>query len=331
MIQLTPRDNVRKEAGEILKRVDQLIKSGEIDLSVREIMRAKEIDPSNIYVQAYEERLAFLKEEHEKNIVRERTRKEAEDAARKRDAGIRHKLEEEQKRHNEDLERQTTERKKQEKQDTTEREHSTVKETPQSLTPIPSNDAAESVYVEAFKKAWSTGNIVPQQAVALQKLREELGISPGRQLQIDAQILSELQSKPGIETILVVDDDEQMLLLISQILAYHGYLVTTLTTSDEAYILLKKWKPRLILSDINLETSTMGGFSFYEKIRELKHLQNVPFVFLTGLSDAILVRTGKELGVDDYLTKPISEENLVATVKGKLKRFRGLGEQSSLT
>jgi DNA-binding response OmpR family regulator len=33
------------------------------------------------------------------------------------------------------------------------------------------------------------------------------------------------------------------------------------------------------------------------------------------------MRTGKEMGVDDYLTKPITEEDLVATIKGKLKRF----------
>jgi CheY-like chemotaxis protein len=104
-------------------------------------------------------------------------------------------------------------------------------------------------------------------------------------------------------------------------LADHGYEVTALTTSDEAYTLLKQWKPGLILCDVNLETSTMGGFSFYEKIRQLEHLQQVPFMFLTGLSDDVLIRTGKELGVDDYLTKPISEENLVAAIKGKLKRF----------
>ena len=68
----------------------------------------------------------------------------------------------------------------------------------------------------------------------------------------------------------------------------------------------------------------MGGFTFYEKVQELKNVQSVPFVFLTGLTDEALVRTGKELGVDDYLMKPISEQTLVSTLRGKLKRFKQL-------
>ncbi|MGH2569041.1 MAG: response regulator, partial [Bacteroidota bacterium] len=59
-----------------------------------------------------------------------------------------------------------------------------------------------------------------------------------------------------------------------------------------------------------------------EKIRELDHLQEVPFIFLSGLSDEVLVRTGKEMGIDDYITKPFSEESLIATIKGKIKRYR---------
>jgi CheY-like chemotaxis protein len=95
-------------------------------------------------------------------------------------------------------------------------------------------------------------------------------------------------------------------------------------TSDEAYALMRKHRPDLILCDINLETSTMGGFSFYEKVQEVPHLQDVPFVFLTGLTDEVLVRAGKELGVDDYLMKPISQQLLISTLKGKLKRYRQL-------
>ena len=121
---------------------------------------------------------------------------------------------------------------------------------------------------------------------------------------------------------LVIDDDMRLLELLATSLEDNGFDVTALSTSDEAYTLLRKFIPDLILCDINLETSTMDGFTFYEKVQELKNIQSVPFVFLTGLTDETLVRTGKELGVDDYLMKPISEQTLVSALRGKLKRFK---------
>ncbi len=320
MTQLTPRDDIRKQASEILKRVDQLIKGGKIEESMREIIRAREIDPSNVYVHAYEERLAFLQEEHEKNLQKERTRKEAEDAARKRDAELQLQLEEEQTRLREDARRREEERKRQEENRRAE-EQRRERERPIASATGAADTSRETTYVEAVKKAWSTGNITPHQALALQELRRQLGISPERQAQIETNVLAELEKRPGAESILVIDDDEQLLVLITRLLELHGYQVTALTTTDEAYVLLKKWKPRLILSDVNLETSTMGGFAFYERVRELQQLEDVPFIFLTGLSDEAIVRAGKELGADDYLTKPVSEQALLSAVKGKLKRF----------
>jgi len=112
-----------------------------------------------------------------------------------------------------------------------------------------------------------------------------------------------------------------MLQAIEQTLVSNDFKVTAVTTTDEAMALLQKWTPDLILCDVNLETSTMGGFSFYESIRKFEYLNQVPFIFLSGLNDQILIQAGKEMGVDDYLTKPITEKNLIAAVKGKIKRF----------
>ena len=125
----------------------------------------------------------------------------------------------------------------------------------------------------------------------------------------------------GSRTILVIDDDAPLLEMLSQALRLSGYQTKAFTRSDDALTLLREWTPDLILCDVNLETSTMGGFTFYEKIQAIDRLQDVPFVFLTGLNDEVLMRNAKEMGVDDYLTKPVSIENLIATVKGKLRRF----------
>jgi len=182
-------------------------------------------------------------------------------------------------------------------------------------------------YTAAFKKNWTGGITAPGADALLSNLRKRLRISLDEHEAIKARIVSE-RPKPAEKkqtSILVIDDDVKLLEIIGETIESGGHDVQTFSTSDDAFSVLKDgWTPDLILCDINLESSTMGGFTFYEKIREFEHLAEVPFVFLTGLTDEVLIRAGKELGVDDYLTKPISAENLLATIKGKLKRFKQL-------
>jgi CheY-like chemotaxis protein len=121
--------------------------------------------------------------------------------------------------------------------------------------------------------------------------------------------------------ILVIEDDPGTLLLIAHILNQSGYDATTLETSDEALVLLRRWVPDLIISDVNLSTSTMGGFTLYEKVRRLEHLDDVPYIVITSHADEKLQRIGKEMGIDEYLSKPVHKANLLAVVRGKLRRF----------
>ena len=129
--------------------------------------------------------------------------------------------------------------------------------------------------------------------------------------------------------VVMIDDDKDLLSVLSSTIESGGFEVFSLSTSDEAYALLKKFTPDIILCDINLETSTMGGFTFFEKVQEIDHLKRVPFMFLSGLNDDVIIRTGKEMGADDYLTKPIKAQNLLAALRGKLKRFEQLRELPS--
>jgi CheY-like chemotaxis protein len=188
-------------------------------------------------------------------------------------------------------------------------------------------DVQRETYVEAFKKAWHSGTITQENASVLAELRRRFQISNEEHLAIESTILSEIQPVKDRPTLLVVDDDERLLTVVSKTLNDAGFITTPVATSDEAYAYLKESSPDLILCDVNLETSTMGGFAFYEKVREFERLRDTPFIFLSGLTDEALVRTGKELGADDYLCKPVSEETLVATIRGKLRRYHELKER----
>ena len=185
-------------------------------------------------------------------------------------------------------------------------------------------------YRVALLRQLSDDSTTSSNSKSLADLQRTFQISNEEHLLIQTQLMNIIQHKQR-DKVLVIDDDTRLLELLAAALEDSGFDVTALSTSDEAYALLRKFIPDIILCDINLETSTMGGFTFYEKVQELKNIQRIPFVFLTGLTDEALVRTGKELGVDDYLMKPISEQTLVSTLRGKLKRFKQLNRIISTT
>ena len=394
MAELTPRDDVKKKVSEILKRVDHLIRAGEIDQAMREIIQAKEIDPKNVYIFAYEERITYLKEEHEKHQQQEQTRRDAEEAASKRDAEARRKTEDARREQQAARKQETLKQQRaaalQPKPVAVEPEgsHRSIEELEKelhaleadlqkkesqlqpasaspahpdrleqyrtalargwedgTLTPLEEEELRElrmelaitiqehsrlskqiqlDSYRKAFRESWASGAITPERFSELSELRKRYQISPDESDRLEAEILWEARSGAQPPTLVVIDDDVKLLNLVNDILREAGYSIRTFTTSDDAFKYLKENSPDMIISDINLETSTMGGFTFYEKVREMDHLQNVPFIFLSGLTDEVLIRTGKELGVDDYLTKPFSDETLLATIKGKLKRFKKL-------
>lgn len=162
---------------------------------------------------------------------------------------------------------------------------------------------------------------------------ERYRISPGMPVsQVEdssaqAPIIHKRESK-GKASVVLVDDDVMLLQALTEFLEDNKFSTKTFTRAEEALNYLKDQSPDLIICDVNLETSTFGGFTLHEKMRKMEHLRDVPFIFLSGLNDTAIVLAGKELGADDYLTKPVEPEALLAVVKGKLKRYRQIKKNS---
>jgi CheY-like chemotaxis protein len=165
---------------------------------------------------------------------------------------------------------------------------------------------------------------------SLDEIRRSFDVSGTDHSIIERNLASLGQMKGERHVIAVIDDDDQMLSLMKELLTLADYEVKDFLTSDAAYESLMKDKIDLVLCDINLETSSMNGFLFYERVRELPHLQQVPFVFITGLDDPVLMRAGKEMGADDFLVKPVLRENLLATIRGRIKRYEQIKLLSGL-
>jgi DNA-binding response OmpR family regulator len=129
-------------------------------------------------------------------------------------------------------------------------------------------------------------------------------------------------------SILVVDDQPEILENLALVLELEGYEVLTARDGVEALDVLESRPVDLILADIAMPR--MNGYQLYERVRQDPRCVAVPFVFLTARAMDSDIRFGKELGVDDYLTKPIQPEDLLAAVHGRLRRAQQLAQLSSL-
>ena len=436
MTELTPRDDIRKSVSEILRRVDQMIRTGAFDQALKETARAKDLDPKNVYIQAYEERIATLISEEQTKAQEQPpqapdpgdrgvgTEGEGFELLKDKTDSERKRFQEEEKRAEENL-RKAAELKRKAEEEMRKRRSGrepsdaspsqdapllgepAAAETPPAA-PVESSgqpdalgnflqllkaeelrrrksqggsrgrdveaqeseaegtptakyrralmsalsdgqlsakekdiiaklkaeltisddqatrlesEARSDLYVRSFKDAWISGRITPENTSILGDMQRRYSITANDHASLEAKILAAIGSMERKPRIVIVDDDERLLMLLAESMAEAGFEPIALATSDEAFKQIRENPPDLIVSDINLETSTMGGFTFYEKVREIEELAEIPFIFLSGLTDEVLIRTGKELGVDDYITKPFSEEVLIATIRGKLRRF----------
>ena len=133
--------------------------------------------------------------------------------------------------------------------------------------------------------------------------------------------MAELLAFPRKQSILVVDDDVVNAALLKERLESRGYPTVAVQNAEEAEAEIRREAPDLILLDV-----IMPGKSGYELCRELKEdakTRLIPIVMITGLSAREDRVKGIEAGADDFLSKPISCEELFARVGSllKLKEF----------
>lgn len=120
-------------------------------------------------------------------------------------------------------------------------------------------------------------------------------------------------------TILIVEDDAAIAELESDFLAVEGFAVDVATTGLEGLEKGSSGKYDLILLDVMLPG--MDGFQVCRKLRETT---DIPIMMVTAKTDDIDKVRGIGLGADDYISKPFSPVELVARVKGAIKRYERL-------
>lgn len=117
--------------------------------------------------------------------------------------------------------------------------------------------------------------------------------------------------------LMVIDDDVTLLKTVESILLLDGYTVSLAKSGTQAIKAIKKGIiPDLILLDI-----AMPEMDGYETYKEIKKLQDIPIIFLTGMEDMKAELTGLELGAIDYITKPFVTDILLARIKNHLRNI----------
>lgn len=129
-----------------------------------------------------------------------------------------------------------------------------------------------------------------------------------------------------MKRILVIDDDTKLRQHYIELLKLEGYAVTEARNGREGVERARAEVPDLVLCDITMPE--MNGHRVLETLRGEPRTAHVPFVFLTGWSEQEDIRTGMNLGADDYLTKPVAPDDLAAAIRARLRRAEAAAASS---
>ena len=124
------------------------------------------------------------------------------------------------------------------------------------------------------------------------------------------------------EIILIAEDNSVLRLALEEMLSLEGYVVLAAANGAEALSHMQMLTPDLIISDIAMPE--MDGYAFFDQIRSNSEWLSIPFIFLTARGTKGDILTGKDLGAEDYLVKPLNRVELLTAVRSRLERSQQL-------
>ena len=123
--------------------------------------------------------------------------------------------------------------------------------------------------------------------------------------------------------ILVVDDDKSTRMFLSAVLKKNGYTVSTACNGEDALELMDKEHIDLVVLDIMMPK--MDGYEFTSILREAQN--NLPILMVSAKQLPADKHKGFLVGTDDYITKPIDDEEMLYRIKALLRRAKIANER----
>jgi DNA-binding response OmpR family regulator len=123
---------------------------------------------------------------------------------------------------------------------------------------------------------------------------------------------------PTLATVLIADDEPSMRMLVHATIESEDYKVLEAADGDEAWTLIQKFKPLLVLLDVQMPGRT--GLEILGMIKRDPSLSTTRVILLTAKALVADVEAGMTAGADFYLTKPFSPLDLLTRVEEALRR-----------
>jgi len=127
-----------------------------------------------------------------------------------------------------------------------------------------------------------------------------------------------------MKKILVIEDEPEMRRNISALLRYCDYESVAAENGRQGVEAARREKPDLILCDVMMPE--LDGYGVLQALQKEASLAQIPFIFLTAKGEKDDLRSGMNLGADDYLTKPVANTDLIEAIEARLRRA---GQQAS--
>jgi diguanylate cyclase (GGDEF)-like protein len=129
-----------------------------------------------------------------------------------------------------------------------------------------------------------------------------------------------------VSTILCIDDEAQLLDEVVAVLEDEGHRALRASDGVHGLEMILKHDPDLVVCDITMPR--MDGYELVTKLRGEHHKHaDTPFIFLSALADRHDVLKGMEFGADEYLTKPVDFDMLVARTQASLRQVERMKSQ----
>ena len=118
------------------------------------------------------------------------------------------------------------------------------------------------------------------------------------------------------QTILVVDDELHVREFLQKALKTGVYSVVTATNGKEGLEKVTQFNISLMLLDIKMPG--LDGLEILDYMR--RYAEHIPVIMLSGIDEVSIKAGSLTLGADDYITKPVSVEELLSRIQIKLRR-----------